>query len=321
MTEMVCVARRAGSRRAAPGMYTPEQEAAWRRITGFVHEYTTAQVGLQLGHSGRKGSTKLMWEGIDEPLDEGNWEVCAPSPIPYLAGINQVPHELRSPRWTQIKEQFVGRHAGRRAGRVRPDRAALRARLSAVVVHLADHEPAHRPVRRLAGARLRYPLEVFAAMRAVWPEGKPMTVRISATDWVHGGSTGADAVQIASAFAGAGADAIDVSTGQVTPEEQPAFGRSYQTPFADAIRNQAGMATIAVGVDLVVRRRELADPAPAGPTCARSAGRTSTTRTGRCTRRRRRATTDRRRPGPTSGPRAAARRRPAGPTDPSHGSR
>ena len=117
MTEMVCVSPEGRITPGCAGMYAPEHEVAWRRITGFVHEYTTAAIGLQLGHSGRKGSTKLMWEGIDEPLDEGNWEVCAPSPIPYLAGLNQVPHELTLAEMQEIKEQFVAAtKAGERAG-------------------------------------------------------------------------------------------------------------------------------------------------------------------------------------------------------------
>jgi anthraniloyl-CoA monooxygenase len=248
MTEMVCVSPEGRITPGCAGMYAPAHEAAWRRITGFVHEYTTAHIGLQLGHSGRKGSTKLMWLGIDEPLDEGNWEVSAPSPIPYLAGINQVPHELTIAEMEQIKAEFVAAaQAGERAGFDLVELHCAHGYLLSEFISPVTNQRTDRYGGSLA-ARLRYPLEVFAAMRAVWPDAKPMTVRISATDWVPGGTTGADAIEIASAFAAAGADAIDVSTGQVTPEEQPAFGRSYQTPFADAIRNQARLATIAVGV-------------------------------------------------------------------------
>ncbi len=248
MTEMVCVTPQGRITPGCAGMYAPEHEAAWRRITDFVHASSTAKIGLQLGHSGRKGSTKLMWDGIDQPLDEGNWQVCAPSPIPYLPGVNQVPHELTAAELEQLKEQFVAATL-----------AAERAGFDLIELHCAHGyllSSFISPITNcrtdgyggsLAG-RLRFPLEVFGAMRAVWPAGRPMTVRISATDWVPGGITGADAVEIARAFAAAGADAIDVSTGQVTPDEKPAFGRSYQTPFADAIRHQAGIATIAVGV-------------------------------------------------------------------------
>jgi anthraniloyl-CoA monooxygenase len=248
MTEMVCVSPQGRITPGCAGLYAPEHETAWRRITGFVHEYTTARIGLQLGHSGRKGSTKLMWEGIDEPLDEGNWEVCGPSPIPYLSGINQVPRELTTAGMQEIKEQFVAATlAGDRAGF---DLIELHCAHGYLLSSFISPVTNHR-TDAYGGSlecRLRYPLEVFDAMRAAWPARKPMTVRISATDWVPDGITGADAVRIAEAFAAAGADAVDVSTGQVTPDEQPAFGRSYQTPFADSIRNRTGIATVAVGV-------------------------------------------------------------------------
>jgi anthraniloyl-CoA monooxygenase len=248
MTEMVCVSAAGRITPGCAGMYAAEHETAWQRITGFVHRNSTAKIGLQLGHSGRKGSTKLMWEGIDEPLDSGNWAVCAPSPIPYRPGVNQVPHELTVAEMAAIRQEFVA--AAVAAQRCGFDLIELHCAHGYLLSSFISPVTNHRQDGyggSLAG-RLRYPLEVFAAMRAVWPQDKPMTVRISATDWCEGGITGADAVQIARAFAAAGADAIDTSTGQVTPEEAPAFGRSYQTPFADAIRNQAGIATIAVGV-------------------------------------------------------------------------
>ncbi|HVB44266.1 MAG TPA: bifunctional salicylyl-CoA 5-hydroxylase/oxidoreductase [Streptosporangiaceae bacterium] len=248
MTEMVCVSAPGRITPGCAGMYAPEHESAWRRITGFVHEYSTAKIGLQLGHSGRKGSTKLMWEGIDQPLGEGNWEVCAPSAIPYRAGVNQVPRELTVAELEQIKGQFVAATlAGQRAGFDLIELHCAHGYLLSSFISPVTNQRTDR-YGGSPEARLRYPLEVFTAMRAVWPAGRPMTVRISATDWVPGGVTGDDAVRIAEAFAGAGADAIDVSTGQVTPDEQPAFGRSYQTPFADLIRNKTGLATIAVGV-------------------------------------------------------------------------
>jgi len=248
MTEMVCVSAEGRITPGCAGLYAAGHEAAWRRITAFVHEHTTAKIGLQLGHSGRKGSTKLMWEGMDEPLDEGNWEVSAPSPIPYLPGLNQVPRELTVAEMEQIKAQFVAAaQASERAGFDLLELHCAHGYLLSSFISPVTNRRTDRYGGSLA-ARLRYPLEVFAAMRAAWPADKPMTVRISATDWVPGGITGDDAVQIAQAFAAAGADAIDVSTGQVTPEEQPAFGRSYQTPFADSIRNKTGIATVAVGV-------------------------------------------------------------------------
>jgi anthraniloyl-CoA monooxygenase len=248
MTEMVCVSPEGRITPGCAGMYAPEHEAAWRRVTGFVHQNSTAKIGLQLGHSGRKGSTRLMWEGMDEPLPDGNWEVTAPSPIPYLPGVSQVPRELSRADLTGIKESF--RNATRAADRSGFDvlelhcaHGYLLSSFISPVTNRRDDEYGGS----LAG-RLRYPLEVFAAMREIWPADKPMTVRISATDWYPGGITGEDAIEIARAFQAAGADAIDVSTGQVTPDEEPAFGRSYQTPFADAIRNRTGIATIAVGV-------------------------------------------------------------------------
>jgi anthraniloyl-CoA monooxygenase len=248
MTEMVCVSAPGRISPGCAGMYAPGHEAAWRRVTGFVHERSTAKIGLQLGHSGRKGSTKLMWEGIDEPLPEGNWDLAAPSPLPYLPGVSQVPRELTVAEMERIKQEFAA-----------ATRAAQRCGFDLVELHCAHGyllSSFISPVTNQRGdgyggslaGRLRYPLEVFGAMRAVWPQDKPMTVRISATDWYPGGITGEDAIEIARAFQAAGADAIDVSTGQVTPDETPAFGRSYQTPFADAIRNQAGIATIAAGV-------------------------------------------------------------------------
>jgi anthraniloyl-CoA monooxygenase len=248
MTEMVCVSADGRITPGCAGMYGPEHEAAWRRVTGFVHENSGAAIGLQLGHSGRKGSTKLMWEGIDDPLLEGNWPVCGPSPLPYRPGVSQVPRELDKAELAQIKAQFVAAaQAAQRCGFDLLELHCAHGYLLSSFISPITNQRDDEYGGSLAG-RLRYPLEVFAAMRAVWPASKPMSVRISATDWVPGGIAAADAVQIARAFAAAGADAIDVSTGQVTPDEQPAFGRSYQTPFADAIRNQAGIATIAVGV-------------------------------------------------------------------------
>jgi anthraniloyl-CoA monooxygenase len=217
-------------------------------VVDFVHRQSTAKIGLQLGHSGRKGSTRLMWEGIDDPLPDGNWPVCAPSPLPYRPGISQVPRELDDAELADITAQFVtAAQAAERCGFDLLELHCAHGYLLSSFISPITNQRTDRYGGSLAG-RLRYPLEVFAAMRAVWPAGKPMSVRISATDWAPGGITAPDAVRIADAFAAAGADAIDVSTGQVTPDEQPAFGRSYQTPFADAIRNQAGIATIAVGV-------------------------------------------------------------------------
>ncbi len=248
MTEMVCVSDSGRITPGCTGMYLPEHEAAWRRVVDFVHTESTAKIGIQLGHSGRKGSTKLMWEGMDEPLPDGNWEVVAPSPLAYKPGVNQVPRELTRADMDEIRDQFI--EAARSAARAGFDLLELHCAhgylLSCFISPVTNQR-----TDEYGGSldnRLRYPLEVLRAIRDVWPHDRPITVRISATDWVPGGIDSDDAVQIAQAFADAGADAIDVSTGQVTPEERPAFGRSYQTPFADAIRNRVGIATIAVGV-------------------------------------------------------------------------
>jgi anthraniloyl-CoA monooxygenase len=248
MTEMVCVSPTGRITPGCTGLYTDEQAAGWRRIVEFVHGQSAAKIGIQLGHSGRKGSTRLMWEGMDEPLPQDNWEVVGPSPVAYRAGVNQVPRELSAGDLDEIRQQFVD--ATRRAARAGFDLLELHCAhgylLSSFISPLTNHR-----TDRYGGTldnRLRYPLEVFTAMRAVWPADLPMSVRISATDWCADGIGAEDSVQIARAFAGAGADIVDVSTGQVDPAERPAFGRSYQTPFADRIRNETGIATMAVGV-------------------------------------------------------------------------
>ena len=248
MTEMVCVSPTGRISPGCTGLWNDEQQAAWRRVTDFVHTHSSARIGLQLGHSGPKGSTKLMWEGIDEPLPADNWEVVAPSPVAYRDGVNQVPHELTRAEMDAIRDEFV--ESARRGADAGFDLLELHCAhgylLSAFLSPFTN-----RRLDEYGGDvvnRLRYPLEVFAAMREVWPASLPMTVRISATDWVDGGQTLDDAIAIAEGLAKAGAAAIDVSTGQVTSTEKPAFGRSYQTPYADAIRNRLEIPTITVGV-------------------------------------------------------------------------
>jgi anthraniloyl-CoA monooxygenase len=212
-----------------------------------VHDRTTARIGLQLGHSGRKGSTRLMWEGMDEPLPAGNWEVLAPSPIPY-SEVNQVPRELTHDGMAEIREQFArAAAAGERAGFDLLELHCAHGYLLSSFISPISNQRSDEYGGTLQN-RLRFPLEVFDAVREAWPARKPMTVRISATDWYPGGNDAEDAVEIARAFAAHGADAIDVSTGQVIKDERPAFGRSYQAPYADRIRNELGIATIAVGV-------------------------------------------------------------------------
>ncbi|MFF8321523.1 bifunctional salicylyl-CoA 5-hydroxylase/oxidoreductase [Streptomyces bobili] len=247
MTEMVCVSPEGRITPGCAGLYTGRQGEAWRRITDFVHERAPGTaIGVQLGHSGRKGSTRLMWEGMDEPLPDGNWPLVAASPLPYKPG-SQTPRELSRAQLTDLREQFVA--AAGRAARAGFDLLELHCAhgylLSGFLSPLTNRRTdayGGSPARRL-----RFPLEVFDAVRAVWPEERPMTVRISATDWADGGTTAEDAVEIARAFAAHGADAIDVSTGQVVAEEAPEYGRSYQTPFADRIRHEARIPVIAVG--------------------------------------------------------------------------
>lgn len=247
MTEMVCVSPEGRITPGCTGLYTPEQAAAWRRITEFAHTQAPGTaVGVQLGHSGRKGSTKLMWEGIDDPLPEGNWPLVAASPLPYKPG-SQTPHELTTGELADVREQFTS--AALRAADAGFDLLELHCAhgyllsgfLSPLSNHRADAYCGSLP------NRLRFPLEVFDAVRDVWPGDRPMTVRISATDWADGGTDAHDAVEIARAFAAHGADAIDVSTGQVVADEKPAYGRSYQVPFADRIRNETGIPVISVG--------------------------------------------------------------------------
>jgi anthraniloyl-CoA monooxygenase len=248
MTEMVCVSPTGRITPGCTGLWSDEQAAAWRRLTDFVHDNSAGKIGIQVGHSGRKGSTKLMWEGIDQPLPEGNWPVVGPSPIPYREGVNQVPEELSEEQMRDILEEFVtAAHLADTAGFDLLELHCAHGYLLSSFISPVTNRRTDGFGGDLAG-RLRYPLAVFRAMRAAWPVDKPMTVRISATDWVEGGITGEDAVAVARAFKAAGAAAIDVSSGQVTPDEQPEFGRSYQTPFADAIRNRVGIPTIAVGV-------------------------------------------------------------------------
>lgn len=247
MTEMVCVSEEGRITPGCTGLYTGRQTEAWRRITEFVHRRAPGTaIGVQLGHSGRKGSTKVMWEGMDEPLSEGNWPLVAASPLPYRPG-SQTPRELSRAQLTDLREQFAA--AAARAARAGFDLLELHCAhgylLSGFLSPLTN-----RRTDAYGGSpqrRLRFPLEVFDAVRAVWPEERPMTVRISATDWAEGGTTGDEAVEIARAFAAHGADAIDVSTGQVVADERPEFGRSYQTPFADRIRHEARVPVIAVG--------------------------------------------------------------------------
>lgn len=250
MTEMVCVSETGRITPGCTGLYTDGQRDSWKEIVDFVHANSTAKIGAQLGHSGRKGSTRLMWEGIDEPLTSGNWDVVGPSALPYGPG-NQTPVELDRAGMAAIEAEFVA--ATLRAEEAGFDLLELHAAHGYLLSSFLS-PVSNRRTDEYGGSlenRLRFPLEVFDAVREAWPVSKPVTVRISATDWIEGGNTSDDSLDIARAFVAHGAAGIDVSTGQVAKEEQPAFGRSYQTPFADRIRQEvaapAGAAVIAVG--------------------------------------------------------------------------
>ncbi|BAL24176.1 bifunctional salicylyl-CoA 5-hydroxylase/oxidoreductase [Azoarcus sp. KH32C] len=247
MTEMTCISPEARITPGCAGIWNDAQVAAWKRIVDFVRANRGAKMGLQIGHAGRKGSTKLSWEGIDQPLESGNWPLIAPSALPLISGVSQVPRAMTRVDMDRVKADFVA--------------ATLRAETAGF--DLVEFHAAHgylmssfiSPLTNLrtdeyGGSvenRCRYPLEVFKAMRGVWPADKPMSVRISAHDWVPGGTTPEDAVEIARLFKAAGADIVHVSSGQVSKNEQPVYGRMFQVPFSDKIRNEVEVPTIAVG--------------------------------------------------------------------------
>jgi anthraniloyl-CoA monooxygenase len=245
-TEMTCISPEARITLGCTGMWNDEQEAAWKRIVDFVHANSAAKICLQLGHSGRKGATKLMWEGIDRPLEEGAWDICSASPIPYFPD-SQVPREVTRTEMDRIKAQFV--EAAKRGERAGFDMLELHCAHGYLMASFLS-PLTNRRRDEYGGSienRLRFPLEVFDAMREVWPAHKPMSVRISATDWAEGGVTAEDSVDIARAFAEHGVDLVDVSTGQTVREARPIYGRMFQTPFSDQIRNEARVATMCVG--------------------------------------------------------------------------
>jgi anthraniloyl-CoA monooxygenase len=245
-TEMTCVSADARITHGCTGMYRDAHEAAWKRIVDFVHAHSAAKICMQLGHAGRKGATKLMWEGMDEPLEDGGWPIVSASPLPYFPQ-SQIPREMTRADMDKVIADFV--QATQRAERAGFDMVELHAAHGYLLASFIS-PLTNKRTDDYGGSltnRLRFPLEVFRAIRAVWPNEKPMSVRISATDWQDGGITGEDSVEIARMFADAGCDLIDVSTGQTTPESEPIYGRMFQTPFSDQIRNEAGLATMCVG--------------------------------------------------------------------------
>jgi anthraniloyl-CoA monooxygenase len=246
-TEMTCTSADARISLGCTGLWNEAQGARWQRIVQFVHAESLARFCLQLGHAGRKGSTQLGWQEADHPLPEGNWPVWAPSPIPYLPGISQVPQEMTATQMEAVKNDFV-----------RAAKLGAAAGFDMLELHMAHGyllASFLSPLTNVRGDeyggsvenRLRYPLEVLRAVRAAWPADKPLSVRLSACDWAEGGLSESDAITIARAMAGAGADILHISSGQTVATQRPVYGRMWQTPLADMVRNLAGVPTIAVG--------------------------------------------------------------------------
>ncbi|HEY0749038.1 MAG TPA: FAD-dependent monooxygenase, partial [Steroidobacteraceae bacterium] len=246
-TEMTCTSADARISLGCTGLWNDAQGAAWRRIVEFGHAESPARFCLQLGHAGRKGSTQLGWQQADHPLPEGNWPVWAPSPLPYLPGISQVPQEMTATQMEAVKNDFVraaklGAAAGFDMLELHMAHGYLLASFLSPLTNVRTDE--------YGGAvenRLKYPLEVLRAVRAAWPDDKPLSVRLSACDWAEGGLSEPDAIVIARAMAAAGADILHISSGQTVSSQRPVYGRMWQTPLADMVRNVAGVPTIAVG--------------------------------------------------------------------------
>jgi len=246
MTEMTDVSREGRISTGCTGMYKPEHVAAWRRIVDFVHGASRAAIGMQLSHAGRKGSTRKLWEGDSIPLAEGGWPVMAASPIPYFPE-SPVPREMDRGDMDRVRDEFV------RAARMTDEAGFDLLELHCAHGYLLASFISPLTNRRTDAyggalpARMRYPLEVFDAVRKVWPDAKPMSVRISAVDWAPGGMESEDAVEVARLLKAHGCDIIDVSAGQTVPDQQPVYGRLFQTPFADRIRHEAGIPVMTVG--------------------------------------------------------------------------
>lgn len=245
--EMTCTSADARITPGCPGLWNGEQAQAWKRIVDFVHASTPAKMALQIGHAGPKGSTRAAWDGIDQPLPEGNWPLIAASEGQYIEGVSQRARAMTREDMERVKADFV--RTARLAAEAGFDWLELHAAHGYLLSSFISPLTNQREDEYGGGLenRCRYPLEVFHAVRAAWPAHLPMSVRISAHDWVPGGLTPQDAVDVARLFKQAGADVIDVSSGQVSRKEQPIYGRMFQTPFSDRIRNEARIPTIAVG--------------------------------------------------------------------------
>ena len=246
-TEMTCTSEDARISPGCTGLWNEAQGTAWRRIVEFVHEESPARICLQLGHAGRKGSTQLGWQEADHPLTADNWPLWAPSPLPYLAGISQVPREMAPAQMDAVKNDFVraaelGAAAGFDMLELHMAHGYLLASFLSPLTNVRDDEYGGSVQNRL-----RFPLEVLRAVRAAWPAAKPLSVRLSACDWAEGGLSESDVVHIAKAMAAEGADILDISSGQTVSKQRPVYGRMWQTPLADMVRNLAGVPTIAVG--------------------------------------------------------------------------
>ncbi|HEY4974223.1 MAG TPA: hypothetical protein VII41_11485, partial [Steroidobacteraceae bacterium] len=229
-TEMTCTSADARISPGCTGLWNETQVAAWRRIVEFVHGESPARICLQLGHAGRKGSTQLGWQEADQPLSHGNWPLCAPSPLPYLPGISQVPQEMTPAQMESVKRDFVrsatlGAAAGFDMLELHMAHGYLLASFLSPLTNVRNDE-----FGGTVQNRLRFPLQVLGAVRAVWPAEKPLSVRISACDWADGGLSEADVIDIAKAMAAAGADILDISSGQTVATQQPVYGRMWQTP-------------------------------------------------------------------------------------------
>ncbi len=245
-TEMTCISSEARITPGCAGLWTDEQQAAWTRIVDFVHQQSGAKICLQLGHAGRKGATRLMWDGMDRPLETGAWPLISASPLPYYPE-SQVPREMSRADMDQVRDQFVASvHRAEACGFDMVEMHAAHGYLLASFLSPVTNQRTDNFGGSLEN-RMRFPLDVFTAMRAAWPAHKPMSVRISATDWMEGGIDDEEAVEIARQFGQAGVDLVDVSTGQTAPLSRPVYGRMFQTPYSDQIRNEAHVATMCVG--------------------------------------------------------------------------
>lgn len=248
-TEMTCPSADARITQGCPGIWTDEQEMRWANIVSFVHGNSGAKIAIQLGHAGRKGSTQLGWENPDHPIvdPDANWPLFSASPIPWFEDESTVPTELDRAGMDCICEEFVA--STKRAARAGFDMLELHCAHGYLLASFLSPLTNQRSDEYGGSVenRLRFPLEVFSAMRAVWPEDRPMSVRVSGSDWHEDGLDENDLLVIAEAFSSAGCDLIDVSAGQTVPDQAPTYGRMFQVQFAEAIRNLPKIATMAVG--------------------------------------------------------------------------